>query len=421
MSNYDDPKNLPQGSPKISEVFTDRALDIIETSIGESGIKVYEQLLRVIGDALQRTNYLLYSAGQVTWDGANLWFTNTGSSGGTAANILFRFLQTEDIHENGIDPITGKDNVPSPRTITLTLTGNAAAPSTTEFQSIPMLSGDVLYLELDRNTLLSSSGNIVVTNAVNGGSGSTGATLRKVNISTGLPALTSDYTQPLGSQSNTLIIPLATRIDSTVGATTYHDLWWIPHGIRWPLGITSTVGAVIVDGMEAYASLIVPRQYSLANALTLLAPTGGIILLDTSITIPSSTNLTIPSGVTILGRSMLDPSQPGATTITLGSNSSLVMSDRTKLFMIGIITDTSSGVLSNYQAVQMTGGSEIRDCNFQVNTASNVTYHGSAIGVTGSQNRIYNCRFTNLGSATYRVGIEYISGSNNADIDSQFT
>jgi microcystin-dependent protein len=106
-----------------------------------------------------------------------------------------------------------------------------ATNSTNTFNTVPLASGEVLYVELDRS-LIPGSGDLVLENAVSGTSTVSGKTVKKATAG---PTLADTMSGPSG----TLSIPLAINIDG--------HLWWIPHGIYWPPGVSSPLGAVITS------------------------------------------------------------------------------------------------------------------------------------------------------------------------------
>ena len=118
---------------------------------------------------------------------------------------------------------------------------------------------------------------------------------------TGMPEMLSTETGTTKSQ--TMNIPLAARLDWTDGIDSYQDIWWIPHGIRWPEGTKSNVGAVVVRGLETLPSTFVRNQDELTNAITTLGTTGGVILASESFSIDQG--ITIPPGITFCSRSDL--------------------------------------------------------------------------------------------------------------------
>lgn len=394
---YDDIKDKNQGSPKISEVFTDRQLDIISTQIGESGIKVLEQLVRISGDALRKTNYILWSPGFIKWDGSTIYFDDASREN----DIYFRLLQTEQS---------------APRTIDLIMQASTTANSVNRFKTVSLANGELLYLELDRSTILGSSGSVDLENAVGGGSGVTGKTVKKVALSaiSGMPALLS----PLGGNTQTFYVPIAMRIDWTDGMDTYQDLWWIPHGIRWPMNVSSSLGSVIVKGFETWPTTFVRSQLELQNAISNLTPTGGIILVTEPFDI--DTTITIPSGVSLVGRSdYIGGTNPSTLSVLPGG--SLILQNRSKLERLFIRSGTSFGLSNNESMILMSGTrGVIEGCELTLTKPDTGPFEAKAVSITGNDNRLFNCKINNVVGATFKIGIEYVSGTNNIDVDTIF-
>lgn len=403
--SYDSPIAKNQGAAKISEVFTDRALDIIKTQIGESGIKVMEQLVRISGDALRRINYILYSPGTINWTGSAIEFNNIAAA--AATNAIFRILQTEDIGA-----------VTSPRYVDLVLAGDQTAAAEQLFKSISMVNGDVIYLELDRSLVLAAGNTKNLHNGIavlDGGFSSvfTGLTVKKRNISTGLPAL--DSTEG-ASPTSTFTIPLAMRIDWTDGVDSFQDIWWIPHGIRWPANTRSTLGGVIVSGLDHYHSKAVASQGQLIQAITDLTTAGGIILVTAPIVL--NTPITIPDGVTLTSRSNKYTTAEGGLTLTTGA--SITLASGAKLYNCDIEGNAGFASSANDQLVILSGDkAEIRDCKFRL-TNINPSFTGKCIKIIGTNNMIKNCVFRLGAIVSYRVGIDYNAGTNNTDTESEF-
>ena len=140
----------------------------------------------------------------------------------------------------------------------------------------------------DAVALVKSSAKIpFVENGINGGSSVVGKTAKKITISSAssLPAIIADMDTSAGTySSNTVNIPLFIRYDWT-DSTSHQDLWWIPHGIRWPVGTQSVVGGVVVSGINALPNYFVANKAEFKQALTNLSGDGGIIVPTVPITI----------------------------------------------------------------------------------------------------------------------------------------
>ena len=67
---FDDQIDNKQGSIKSSEIFLDRALDIIKNETGDTSLRTLEGIMKPLGDALRYNNFLLHSDGQFFWDDA---------------------------------------------------------------------------------------------------------------------------------------------------------------------------------------------------------------------------------------------------------------------------------------------------------------------------------------------------------------
>lgn len=404
--SYDDTILKDQGSPKISEIAVDRIQEVI--SIPESGnsLVALEQLRRLSVDALRRQNYILHSDGELSWDGSEIRFDSNGRTN----HIIFRILQTE------IDAI---------RTVDLRLNGSITGNTSNTFESISLNDQELLYLEIDTNRIRSSgpSGVIDIENAVGGGSLNSGYTLKKIALSstTGMPQF--NYPRPdelTGSIfPTTFFVPLCFRADWTDGSITYQDIWWIPHGIRWPSGVVSTIGDVIVRGLETYGDYYVRTQAELQTAITALSSIGGNIIISAPFTIDSS--ITIHEGIRLMGRSSRGTGSPKAA-LTFASSGKLTMSARSQLKDIYCVCTTSFASSAHEQMVEVSGGNCIIDgVNFNLlNTGG---YQATALKVSSANNRILNCRFQSVISIATRIGIDYaVAGAiQNIELYSEFS
>lgn len=243
-----------QGAIKTSEISTDDAQALLATATREDLMTVINQLRKVATDTLRRSGgaFLLTShnvpsanPGFIAWSGSQINFVvNT--------DIRFKFIQNE-----------------SGQVVDLIAT-YGAVNGLTAFNSLPLANGEILYVELDRS-LIPDSGTLTLQNAVSGGSLVAGKTIKKA---TAAPALVS----AMSGVTGTICIPLAMNIDS--------HLWWIPHGIYWPPGVSSPLGAVITSTSIPIGS-IVPfhtfgdNQAYGYNSLKTIAP--GFQLCDGSV------------------------------------------------------------------------------------------------------------------------------------------
>jgi hypothetical protein len=209
-----------QGAVKVSELATDDAQALLATASREDLMTVVNQLRRVLTDSLKRSaggllmtsrNAVAANPGTIAWTGTQLTFVSN-------TDLVIRLIQ----NESGA---------------MVQLRANYGATDTTStFNSFTLASGEVLYVELDRS-LIPTSGDLVLENgisALDGGGGSlvAGKTIKK---GTSGPLLASAMTGPSG----TLSVPLAINVDG--------HLWWIPHGIYWPPGVSSPLGAVVTS------------------------------------------------------------------------------------------------------------------------------------------------------------------------------
>lgn len=231
--------NIPgnQGAIKQSEIAVDNAEALYSSQAGDDSLTVLETARKILSDSLRRAGLVLTSRdlsadnpGNITWNGTAIQFTPSTS-------IVLKLLQNEATQTTGIDPID------------LILT-YGASNTPTAFSSITLNNGDVVYIELERElipaTPSTSTGGVTsvhvpLNNGAGGGSVVSGLT---VKVAQGLPALAS----PVGSPQGTICIPLAIRIDSA--------LWWIPHGIFWPSGTSSPLGAVVTSTAAPVRSII---------------------------------------------------------------------------------------------------------------------------------------------------------------------
>lgn len=392
---YNDQISKEQGAFKISEAFTDHELDIIKTEIGESGIEVIERMIRIQGDSFRKSSYILHSDGRINWTGSQLQF----DSDARANDIIFRLLQTEDVGGSA-----------NPRTIDLKMIGDQTTNGEQIFSTIDMANGDLLYLELDRDKVfaaVSGAGEVnylELHNAVGGLSTFAGATVKIINLSetSGMPELEMDSTGFNGS----FCIPLAMRVDWSDGIDTYQDIWWIPHGIRWPANVRSTLGAVIVQGFETLPSVFVRNITEFNQAIADLTSTGGIICLQNNITIDSQ--ITVPADVQIFGRSASGLGSNPAN-IVMVTGGQLQMGDRSRLWDVFIVANSlygTSGTAEDNTLVKVVGEAvSIEKCWFQLNNLSGVA---RCIDFEGSDGRAIQCTFEN--SFAGNVAIYFSTG-----------
>jgi len=406
---HDDTIEKKQGAIKVSETYTDEQLKIIQNAVGESGIKTLRLIMNPISDAIRMNNFILHSSGQINWTGTEIQF-DSDSKGN---NITLRLLMLDD--------------EANAKTVDLILEGTTGANSALLFNSISLNNQELLYIELDRQKILDAvsvspgtePAKIVIENGVSGGAITPGSILKKVSLSdtSGMPSMLATETT-----SETVNIPLVSRFDWSDGITPtdFQDIWWIPHGIRWPTGTRSVLGAVVVKGLETYPTTFVRKQVELQNALLDInvAAEGGIILVSENIDIDSV--ITIPSGVTLLSRgSPQDGTVPAISSLRLGVGGKIILETRSKLFNINIEATSVFGDALEEDLVLVSGDNvEIRDCAFKLDVSSGAT-KANCVKITGSNNRIWNSKFRIQNIANH-VGISYFAGANNVDTDSIF-
>lgn len=374
--SYDSNRPANIGDTKLSELAVDRTLPLFDSSGPQTNALIgLESAFRALTELARKSNYILRSEGQIQWNGTDIRF----DAGAVVNSMNFEVLATE----GSIDPA-----------YQLRLQGSTSSNGVSTFKNIPMSDGDLLYMELDASELLDSGSSFDLENAVNGGGITAGYRVIRQSMSTALPKLTIGATDG----GSLFYIPLALRRGT--------DILWIPHGIRWPAGTTSALGAIIVEGFDAYPERFVSNQTQLLSALSdLSALGGGVILVKEAFTIDQTIN--VPDNIKILGRGRKNP-------ITLAVGASIVLQNRCYLEGLKLITAASwTG-----QAVQM-NGTRNRVISLWLDlSASADSSSVKGVQVAGNGNRINDTSFT--GVSTNRVGINYSSGTDNADIDCEF-
>ena len=379
LMNYD--SNLPgnQGNTKLSEIAVDRTLPLFPTGIAqENALTTMQVAFQALTELARRQNYFLRSEGQIQWDGTNIRFD---------AGALVNSMDLEILSSEGV----------TNHAFTLRLQGDLSVNGNSTFVNIPMSDGDLLYLELDATLFVNLGTTFNLDNAVSGTGTTAGRRVLKQPMSTAMPQLAIAATKG----GSLFYIPLALCRGT--------DILWIPHGIRWPINTTSTLGAIIVAGFSAYPEQFAGNQAQLLTGLSNLATNGGVLLITQSINLTQS--ISIPDSVKILGRG-LDKNAlnllPGAT---------LLMGNRCVIEGVQITTTASwTGV-----AINLTGTrSRILDTRIDVSLSVNSS-SATCVTVNGSRNRIKDCIFNGVASPSARIGINYVSGSDNADIDCEET
>ena len=243
-----------QGAIKQSEVAVDSALPLLGTAVREDGMTVAQQIASVLSDSLRRAGMLLTSRNAVALNPGAISWTGTSISFVLNTDIMIKMLQ----------------NAAPDAVVNLKMAYGATDTATT-FNTLPLASGEILYVELDRANITGAT--VILENAVSGGSLAAGKTVKK---GTSLPNLASPQSGPQG----TITIPLAINIDGA--------LWWIPHGIYWPAGTSSPLGAVVttttipVGGQLALTTFGISQAYGYSTTKS-LAP--GFQLCDGSVII----------------------------------------------------------------------------------------------------------------------------------------
>jgi hypothetical protein len=334
---------------------------------------------------------LLTSRGQVGWDGTKIYF----NANATPADAFVKLFQTSPDAAS--------------QTIDLKFVGSTVANAALAFKDITLAHNEILYIELNRALLNSNmTGTLDLANAVGGGSLATGFTVKKVNASSpgGVLKLFSAVDE---SNTQTLFIPIAYANTYTVGVTTFNDIWWIPHGIRWPKNIISTLGAVIVEGIEPYPNAFIRSEVDLQNAMTtFLAEGGGVGLIMEDFQVNSS--ITIPDNVYLMSR--------GANTISLTNGAKLILSNKCTLqhFSITSVTGFNNEMILVSGKQNLIGNLKL-DGTLSVNSTATKGIYCN--GANSKMNRIERCKF--IGFAANRIGIHYAASSTlNYDLESEF-
>lgn len=413
---YDDIIDPKQGSIKSSEIFLDRSLDIIKNSIGETLLKTLEGMMKPVSDALRYNNFLLHSDGQIVWE------TNLGqprirfNADSKANNIRLRLMMLDESAQS--------------RTVDVIIPATTGANSLTAFNTIDMNNNDLIYMELSRSVILTAiSGTpattpatILLENGIDGGSVTSGRRLLKVSTTgnTGMPAMVADLDSILQDASQTVNIPIASRYDWTDGISTYSDIWWIPHGIRWPTGSISVVGAIVVSGFNALPNYFVRTETELTQALTLLTNDGGIVTPIASFTINNP--VTVPANTTIYGRSNRGDGI-GNAKITLGTTAGFTLQTGASLKNLGLVIPSGFGAAGVSYAVTMSGdGSSVEECEFylQSTTVSPNLTNTRCVRVNAQKCTVIRSKFFNLTTAG-ATGIYVQNGSNHLFVQNRVT
>lgn len=262
--------NIPanQGAVKLSEVATDSAQVIANLPANTDSLSVFESLQQVTGDLLTRASMFLTSqfgypstsgGGSISWSGSTI--TLSGST-----SIVLKLIQAG----SGI-------------ATDLILTYGASNGETT-FNTLPLSTGQILYIELDRGNLTGST--LTLHNAVSGGSVQAGET---VKVATSLPAAIN--TNPSGSgPQGTIAIPLAINIAG--------NICWIPHGIFWPANTSSPLGAILTSTAMPLGAIVPYYTFTGASPYgyaTVMTQAPGWALCDGAIVIDPNSPFANPT------------------------------------------------------------------------------------------------------------------------------
>lgn len=349
-----------QGAVKASEIFTDQQLEIIKNNVGDTVLASLQGMMKPVSDAIRYNNFVLHSTGQMFWENT-LGVTSIKFDSDAQANNIVLTLYVMD--EAAVS-----------RTVDVVIQGTTGANSLTAFNSITLAANELVYLEISRAELLAATsgtpsatpGQLVLENGITGGSTASGKRVLKTTLTgtVGMPAMIADMNSLTQSNSQTVNIPLAVRYDWTDGLTTFPDLWWIPHGIRWPSNVRSVVGAVVVSGFEALPNYFVRSELELNQALTALSSDGGIIVPTQSFSITGAIN--VPSNVTIMGRSSKYNGVNNAK-ITVNNGSGFVLQANAGLVNLPIIVQAAFGSSGVANVVSMAAsGSSVSNCEFSL-------------------------------------------------------
>jgi hypothetical protein len=421
---FDDDISLGQGAIKASEIFMDRAVPLVGSSVGSSAVKLIENSLDMIGTLLSRQSFILTSTGRIEW-----------KSTATQAEVVFdkdvAFIPATNIdlyvlqNENGV----------AKKTYTVRMQGAAAADAT-HFKTIELQNYELLYIEVDKSQLQASGGTLTITNGIDNSGlwGVAGKVLKKTLVNPATAGMDQLLNPISGGTDTTMYIPLAIRIDfQLTSGVTEKNIWWIPHGIRWPSGTTSTIGAVIVDGSQVYPNyFIAQNENTLVQAISTINGTtsgGGVIILWGDLTLTAA--YTIPDNVILISRGFANH------TLTLGAGASLTIGNSCKIQDLKIVMSSGGyiqtgsfceisgvkfygnsnfGTLLNEAMLKVQGtANQIRNCQFEWANTTSLTAFG--INVAGNENRIRDCKFFGVVSSAFKTGIRYQSGSGNTDTD----
>ena len=258
------------GDTKLSEVAVDNKLPLDDASNAQSNaLTELSVTMQAVVEIARRNTFILRSNGNIFWSGTEIRFDDSAQENDIVLEIL------------------GSEGVVNP-SFSVNLIGTTGAPTTNTFLNIPLADGEMVYLELNSSLLVDLGTSFNLDNAVNGGGSTVGKRVLKTTIAAGLPKIKQN---PAGG--TIFNIPLAIRRGT--------DLWWVPHGIRWPTGTVSVLGAVVVQGVTPWPTNFVLNELQFNQAITACgAAGGGVILINGAFSI--TTSKTIPANTKLLGR-----------------------------------------------------------------------------------------------------------------------
>lgn len=456
---FDSNRPVNSGDTKLSEIAVDRTIPFVTGSaVNGNGLVTQEIAFRAITELVRRSNYILRSEGFIAWDGTNIRFDsltqinsinleilgtegliNTsmqlrmqGNLAGppspvftanatSASKVLTGVSSFTDISIG--QTLTGTFIPPGAwiesfnigaATITMNLAATGGAPTLTTvtatnpgngpitYQFLPIADGELLYLELDSTQLVDQGLSFNIQNAVNGGGTQVGMRLLKVPMTTAMPKLQIGLT----GGGSIFYIPLALRRGT--------QLWWIPHGIMWPAGTISTLGAVIVSGVQPWPNFFVNSQAALQAAVSQATVNGGGVILVIDQTVNITTPITIPPNTILLGRGM------GINKITVSNGGQLILSSFASIEHCFIEASAGfTGVMISTNGTR----ARIEKSNLKFDLPTNVATN-IAVQANASEGRFIGNQVQGVIGASLRIGFDYTPpgfvGACNIDVDTIF-
>jgi microcystin-dependent protein len=376
----------PQGAVKLEEVVVNQdPATLVNLPANSDSLSYINTIKDILADAQRRLGHILWSNGRVAWTQVSGDYrVNLNPDPPAATDIRLRITQSEftGVNQRNIELVIPGSTIPT--------LGNA---------SYPILADDLVYIDIDVAALAAANlASITVVDGITNLSATGTAVVRKVSMTAGgLPRTT---------QSNSAHIPLFMRQDYTVNAVNFTDCWWIPHGIRWPKETTSTLGAIITAGSEAWPQYFAGNESELNTALTQASANGGgIVLLKQAITLTGTMNVPTETLVLARGGGAYSLIVDSGATINLASKAELrglkiVVNGTTGdwLTMSGVkakITDSTVSYATNNSARKLTIAARqcvIDGVEFR-NTQTAVASGFSFVDVQASMSTLKNCLF----------------------------